>query len=335
MRNILSVTIILLMSFTACKKNETVNNGPTAILVITPESGTTMDLYRLDGSQSHDAEDDSTKLMFRWNIEDHGGWSEWYGQGVIPHYFFEALGDYLVQMEVKDTDGNVSVTDKTIAVNPSDGLPCPGIEEVVYEGETYPTVQIGEQCWMKKNLNVGNALAVDEAASDNGVIEKHCFYDDPLLCEKFGGLYSWDEMMQYATDPGSRGICPEGWHVPTHEDWKILEGFVDVSNDANSPSWDATGMRGYNAGINLKSPDYWAVPGTNACGFEALPTGNWSENQYAGQLTNTGLWTSTLDTESFLNYALVRTLGVTEGGTGNYLTERIGVGYSVRCLRDD
>jgi len=57
--------------------------------------------------------------------------------------------------------------------------------------------------------------------SNNSVIEKYCYNNEEDSCTKYGGLYQWDEMMQYTTEQGVRGICPAGWHLPTDEEWKI------------------------------------------------------------------------------------------------------------------
>ena len=46
-------------------------------------------------------------------------------------------------------------------------------------------------------------------------------------CNEYGGLYQWDEMMQHSSGLAAQGICPEGWHLPTDNEWKYLEGYVD------------------------------------------------------------------------------------------------------------
>ncbi len=90
------------------------------------------------------------------------------------------------------------------------------------DGNVYTTTQIGEQCWMAENLNVGTMIDSISLPTDNGYIEKWCYNDDPANCETYGALYSWNEMMQYDTLIASQGICPNGWHIPTINDWDIL-----------------------------------------------------------------------------------------------------------------
>lgn len=62
---------------------------------------------------------------------------------------------------------------------------------------------------------------------NNGVIEKYCYDNKSANCNKFGGLYQWNEAMQYVTTEGTRGICPEGWHIPTLSEMKELESYVN------------------------------------------------------------------------------------------------------------
>ncbi|MBL7137255.1 MAG: fibrobacter succinogenes major paralogous domain-containing protein [Bacteroidales bacterium] len=140
---------------------------------------------------------------------------------------------------------------------------CPGITEIIYEGETYSTVQIGTQCWLRKNLNIGIRIDGVNNQTNNGIIEKYCYQDIDANCTIYGGLYQWNEMMQYATTSGGRGICPQGWHVPTKNEWdQLLVGL------------GGSGV----AGGKLKETgtSHWLAPNTgatNISSFTALPGG--------------------------------------------------------------
>ena len=46
--------------------------------------------------------------------------------------------------------------------------------------------------------------------TNNGIIEKYCYDNNPANCAIYGGLYQWNEMMQYTTQQGAQGICPNG-----------------------------------------------------------------------------------------------------------------------------
>ncbi len=210
------------------------------------------------------------------------------------------------------------------------------------DGKYYQTVLIGTQCWMAENLNVGmmiNSNTGGQLQTDNGVIEKYCYNNNAANCNIYGGLYEWKEAMQYVTSEGTQGICPEGWHFPTDNEWKILEGTVDSQYPVGDPEWDLAGtIRGSDAGGNLKEAGttHWNSPNTgatNSSGFTALPGGdrsNGSGNFY--DLNNKSyFWSSSQSPASF-----VWTRGLQNSHQyiyrGDYYKE---IGFSVRCLKDD
>ncbi|MBI4649431.1 MAG: hypothetical protein HY738_23240 [Bacteroidia bacterium] len=105
------------------------------------------------------------------------------------------------------------------------------------DGRIYNTKQIGSKCWMAQNLNIGtkiNSTAGGQLQTNNGIIEKYCYSNNSANCDTYGGLYEWREMMQYASsDAGltgtTQGICPAGWHIPTHHEWTTLERAICTS----------------------------------------------------------------------------------------------------------
>jgi hypothetical protein len=92
----------------------------------------------------------------------------------------------------------------------------------IRDNQQYPTVNIGGRCWMAMNLNYGTTIPSTAMQRDNCVPEKYCFNDNSSNCSTQGGLYQWDELMQFAPIAGSQGICPPGWHVPTETEWNTL-----------------------------------------------------------------------------------------------------------------
>jgi uncharacterized protein (TIGR02145 family) len=209
---------------------------------------------------------------------------------------------------------------------------------VEYEGQTYNTVQIMSQCWLKENLNVGTMIPGDEEMTDNDTIEKYCYNNEPDSCTKYGGLYQWDEMMQYNLNQGVQGICPPGWHLPSDEEWKVLEGAVDSQFGIGDNEWDLIDLRGFDASPNLKTTSGWHENsnGTNLYNFSALPggflyipNGNfnavgqygnwWTATEY--NWSPTGAWGRGLD---YLNNYVDRD---TDNGKHG--------GFSIRCIRDE
>ena len=197
--------------------------------------------------------------------------------------------------------------------------------------QEYETVQIGEQCWMAENLNVGEKIDGTENMIDNSIIEKYCYDDDPVNCETYGGLYQWDEMMQYETQEGVQGICPDGWHIPTDNEWKILEGTVDSYYPVGDPEWDDTGNRGFDAGLNLKSTSGWYYGnGTNLYNFSGMPGGLFTGSSFYYKGTDGFWWSSSVFSPSIgWNRRLDRNYDKSSRGTGwNDFS------YSVRCIMD-
>ena len=208
-----------------------------------------------------------------------------------------------------------------------EGIPCPGTPTVTYEGQIYNTVQIGTKCWFKENLNVGTMIPGSQEMTNNSIIEKYCYNNDPANCATYGGLYQWNEMMQYYHPAGDlQGICPDGWHLPTDAEWTILTDFLGGELEAGG-KMKATGT--FEAGTGL-----WYAPNTgatNESGFTALPggyrsgTGNFYDMGFFADF-----WSST---ESNTDAAWLRFLyylyaGVDANDGYKYL------GFSSRCLQD-
>ena len=119
----------------------------------------------------------------------------------------------------------------------------------IRDNKIYPTVQLGTQCWMASNLDYGSSLPGALTQRDNCTPEKFCYSDNPGNCATMGGLYQWDELMQYSDMPASQGLCPPEWHVPTENDWSSLFLVFISSGFAGSPL-KYTGYTGFNAFLN-------------------------------------------------------------------------------------
>jgi uncharacterized protein (TIGR02145 family) len=210
--------------------------------------------------------------------------------------------------------------------------PCPGIQTVNYEGQVYNTVLIGDQCWLKENLNVGTMINGNEEMTNNGVIEKYCYNNDPANCDEYGGLYQWDEMMQYTITQGVQGICPAGWHIPSDDEWKILEGTVDSQYSVGHGVWNNTGERGYDAGLNLKSTSGWIGfgNGTDLFGYSAIPGGHHNYYGYFDLIDEYALFYTS---SKYGSEPWYRSLSRFSDKVLR-LNLHKGFGLSVRCLKD-
>lgn len=210
---------------------------------------------------------------------------------------------------------------------------CP--DSIEYSGQWHATAQAGNQCWMVENLNVGIRIDASQAQADNSTVEKYCYNDDASNCDTYGGLYQWNEMMQYTTQEGAQGICPDGWHIPSDEEWKVLEGTVDTQYGVGDPEWNDFGLRGYDAGKRLKSNSGWYNNGngTDDFGFKALPGGYWNAGAggYFINLDKAARWWSTTTSGSL--YPWWRGLIYYSDNMHRDFNDK-NYGYSVRCLMD-
>jgi uncharacterized protein (TIGR02145 family) len=163
--------------------------------------------------------------------------------------------DYYWRVIAKDKDNND--TQEPVWKFKTYADPCDGIKEVNYEGEIYKTVAIENKCWLTKNLNIGTRIDGIQNQTNNQIIEKYCYDDNPKNCESFGGLYQWDEVMQYTTQENAQGICTKGWHIPTLVEFETLQTTLNISGNELKAVGQGTGN-----GI-----------GTNASGFAALMVG--------------------------------------------------------------
>ncbi len=195
-------------------------------------------------------------------------------------------------------------------------------------GQIYSTVQIGDQCWMVENINVGTRINGSITQPDNGVIEKYCYDNNESNCDLYGGLYQWDEAMQHVTGEGVQGVCPPGWHVPTDTEWCILENRVD----AGAVDCNATGYRGTDAGYHLKYTSGWNTSGNgdNSFGFAALAGGFCSPEISSGIGDEGQWWSSSI---SITNKSWRRFIAFNDNRVFRFENYQ-HYGFSVRCLKD-
>jgi len=199
------------------------------------------------------------------------------------------------------------------------------------DGQTYNTVYIGNQCWMAENLNIGTMVNGIEQMTNNAIFEKYCYDNNTSNCDIYGGLYQWDEMMQYLISPGVQGICPSGWHLPTDAEWCILEQEVDATITCSSTGW-----RGVDGGGKLKEAgtSHWSSPNTgatNSSGFTGLPGGNRNNGNFEDISFNGNFWTSN---EFITAKSWMRGLEHTSAEVQRSKDWKSN-GYSVRCLMDE
>lgn len=163
------------------------------------------------------------------------------------------------------------------------------------DGKIYSKVKIDNQIWMAENLNYET-------------LDSYCYNDKEWNCFKFGRLYKWES---------AKSACPDGWHLPSLDDFKTLMMAVG----------------GKNAGFNIKSRHNWIKNGngTDSFGFSALPTGRrYGDGEYAHAGDYAGFWSST---EGALDNAYYMFLFYEDDKVGLSYQKR-NESFSVRCLQD-
>jgi uncharacterized protein (TIGR02145 family) len=198
----------------------------------------------------------------------------------------------------------------------------------------YRTVRIGDQTWMAENLVW---LPCVTGSADGSDTESRFYvygYEGTIVEEArefdsfgyYGVLYNW---------PAALEACPPGWHLPSDEEWKILERFEGMSpTDAERIN---KGERSSGkVGAKLKSGTDWGSGGNglNTHGFTALPGGyRGFDGGFADLGEYASFWSSTEYQHS--DYAWARYLDINSGGVfrTNYSYKRGG--FSVRCVKND
>ena len=230
-------------------------------------------------------------------------------------------------------------------IPPGDALPCPGHETVTdYDGNVYNTVKIGEQCWMKENLRVthyedGTALVLGTTTSDT----EPYYYDyssSPIPLADRGYLYNWLAVMHgtnsSSTNPSNvQGVCPDGWHVPSYEEWTQLASYVSSQNEytcagnssdiakalASTEGWDISSGECY--------PGDQSVHANNTTGFSGIPAGYYrNDPSLSGSIA---IFWSSSSSDSNPNGAYCYRLS-SGHSTLNVFYNSKSDGHSVRCV---
>jgi len=176
------------------------------------------------------------------------------GQGVTPAtgmFNPAAAGIGTIPITYTYTDVNTCTanTGLNILVLPEPAFTCGQPMTDVRDNKIYPTVQLGITCWMAANLNYGTLLSYTQSHRDNCLFEKYCYNNFELNCQSQGGLYQWDEMMQYIDMEGTQGFCPPGWHVPVEREWEMLFAYfsIDSTNAVAGRYLKTNGGSGFDA----------------------------------------------------------------------------------------
>jgi uncharacterized protein (TIGR02145 family) len=203
----------------------------------------------------------------------------------------------------------------------------------IFQNKNNKEIEIGDQVWMTKNLNVykfnnGEIIPQAKTISEwqralNNKQPACCYRNfDSANGKKYGMLYNW-----FAVND-ARGIAPNGWHIPNKDELETLIHYLGGE---------------YVAGAKLKSTIGWKEEGngTNESGFSALPGGSGGDigTDYSGAATkivffqsNIGSWWSSSEHKILCNKAYYLSISFDNSCTGVFRGDKC-YGHSVRCVR--
>ncbi|MCK9438985.1 MAG: FISUMP domain-containing protein [Patescibacteria group bacterium] len=206
------------------------------------------------------------------------------------------------------------------------------------DSQEYDWVKIGDQIWMAENLNYDNGCSSVTWVNDSDEGWCDCYNNDFSNCDIYGLLYQWSAAMNGSITEGSQGLCPDGWHVPTDEEWKIIEGNTDSFYGLNDPIWDNTNLRGEDVASKLVGNyDLWndgplkSHINFGVSEFNVLPAGYFNTN---GSFFNIGttsiIWSSS---KNGVDDSWFRSFMATYSNLSRYF-HLDGFALSIRCLKD-
>ena len=202
------------------------------------------------------------------------------------------------------------------------------------DGEIYNTVKIGNQIWMAENLRY-----VTKGGHADDDVGSFVYGDVAKNAARYGRLYTWAAAMdldpkfnEVDLDAESaakisagtyQGIAPEGWHIPSEEEWhELCEYLRSLEDDI--------------PGNMLKSPNYWeecfgSRPGKDSVGFAGIPSGGRYGMGYFFDLNKSAYyWTATAVSHECARY---RSLGFRGGKIGADFSYKSDA-YSIRCVKN-
>lgn len=187
---------------------------------------------------------------------------------------------------------------------------CPSLITDDRDGQQYPTVIIGSQCWMAKNLNYNTGSS-------------WCYNDATANCDIYGRLYDWNTAVT---------ACPTGWKLASHDEWTTLERFICTSDTCETDfPYDTTTLnfRGTDEGSKLS---YYAPNGTNSSGFDAKLGGHRNTSLgYANINYSTMYWTATpRDSIAAWSRGIYSSTPTVQRQNAYAKSQ----GFSVRCLKE-
>jgi len=223
----------------------------------------------------------------------------------------------------------------------------PGTFKDSRDGHKYKWVKIGTQTWMAENLAFLPAVSLSNTDSES---RKHYYVygyegtniDDAKASANYstyGVLYNWLAAMDGASSStsvpsGVQGACPAGWHLPSDEEWKMLEKHLGMSNsEADSIGWRSSGT--VSGKLKETGTSHWKSPNTGATNSSRFTALSGGYRYYSGGFNELSLTASFWSaSESDASCSWYRYLYYYHAGVHRYSYYK-SYGFLVRCLKDE
>lgn len=280
--------------------------------------------------------DNSTGDVTAWSWGFQGGVPASSTDKVPPAVLYRGAGEFDVTLTVTGPNGTDTRTmQRLIKVTPP---PCQGgLASINYNGQDYRVVGIGSQCWFEQNLastkyrNGSDILNITDSATwvntTTTEAAAFCWFDnDPGKADVHGALYNW-----YAVS-SPNGLCPDGWHVATDDDYKEMKVYLGLPEQDVNQSEHGEIIR---LGPMLKSFFGWdasSTSGHNSSGFNGMPSGRRGSNGSFGSLESRGYWWTSTAFSATRGWAHM--LQGNRPHSAARSSEEKRAGHSCRCVRD-
>jgi len=322
--NLLTILMLALAStlliFTACEEDDEPTNSAPTCTITSPEDGAEFTQGETITIDVDAVDEDENLNEVRFYVNDVGIGSA----SSFPYNFDwdtgeEEPGSFTIKAEAIDEAQGKTSDEISITLKSSNT----GSTVTDIDGNVYSTVQIGDQLWMAENLKTttysnGTPINLVENDTDweNLTTGAYCWYDNDQAqyAETYGALYNW-----YAVNTGN--LCPDGWHVPTDEEWTALENYIASDGHSGTEGEALKAIYGWDDNGN----------GTDDYGFTGLPGGFRYGNGTFYPIDKDGYWWSSTEYDAFS--AWTRYLDYDSGCVTRHNYDKT-YGLSVRCLRD-
>lgn len=201
------------------------NRPPVPRFHISTRFGNLTTQFLVNAWITNDIEDLPSTLQVRWDFNGDNRWDTEYSRDKILYHRFDAPGAYRIVLEAMDTEGLTDTTSVHVNVTPGTNETGLLIDRRFEGEEYYPTVKIGNQWWIARNMYFEPGILSDKIDTLRSVCYDQNVWPETFIhknCAIWGRLYTVYSASGMNLREGAQGICPNGWHVPTKGEWETL-----------------------------------------------------------------------------------------------------------------